>query len=340
MLFLTKNYIIRARFANPNLPRNQGYQHQGPLIVKTREALIQKYEEGNRLSRVDMWVDETLSKDPGRPPLLPTPTYTPASYRHPPAIKTEIKSPVTKPEIIVPTKITVQSEKAIAAAITNEAFKPETLEQELSDFSDDAEEILNENVEEKPDQGVGDMGSVIKSTDEKPETMSVQDSREMRSNTGTHTEDDILERLDFEEISDDELGEAEQKVTIVDVLGVDWASLINIEKPKSEDEEAEDKLDGDRKKLKLRDRWCAACRFRDTGVPKELFGEEAFNKIYADIQVFEENADVPLEERTTKQELEYPHLRRKRLAKAKFMKKFQKVSALSAFTAHKDIELR
>jgi hypothetical protein len=142
----------------------------------------------------------------------------------------------------------------------------------------------------------------------------------------------------LEEISDDELGEPERKTGIVDALGVDWSSLISTQEQKAvpTNESKEENV----KKIGLRERLCPANRFKMAGLPRSLFGDSFFNKIYDQVQAVEEKDGIKPEERTTKQELEFPSIRRRRLERNDYIKRVGALSSNTAYTRHRDEALR
>lgn len=239
-----------------------GPPKHSPMIVKSKEALIEKYRGMKQSQYVDMWVDKTLHAcaPPG--------------------------SSIVSPPKDTPTDSSRPFDDSAEAGAKNVSMKD--MEDLLSDFSDDADELLNDVGDDPKSEksekdtsmaekskvlntaGAGEYETEIASTattTETPTTPAVIDKKPAQSSTvlttasvlssherkslGTpqrsfaevgregqslpsrsQTEDDILERMDFEEISDEELGDvgSENKIPIVDALGVDWASLVCGEK--------------------------------------------------------------------------------------------------------------
>lgn len=233
------------------------------MIVKSKEALIEKYRGMKQSQYVDMWVDKTVE-----------------------ACATPVANIVSPPkEIIPPTSTRVFDDSAEPAGTKASSMKD--IGELLSDFSDDADELLNDVGDErkseksekeiekekeivvedknKPappvvtesDIEVASLGEVASQVEKKLPQVSIVPATapsvlsQDRKSLGTpqrslldggregqslpsrsQTEDDILERMDFEEISDEEFGDVagENKIPIVDALGVDWASLVCGEK--------------------------------------------------------------------------------------------------------------
>ncbi|ODM91818.1 Zinc finger CCCH domain-containing protein 13 [Orchesella cincta] len=236
-------------------PQSPALNKSGPMIVKSKEALIEKYRVMKQSQYVDMWVDKTVEAcaPPGSsivspPPPKDTPSVSSRTFDDSAETGTKVSS-------------------------------IKDIEDLLSDFSDDADELLNdvgderksdksENIEKKVTECEAEVAStatVSHSTEtntpiekeKKPvqstPTVVTSGVPQDRKSVGTpqrttssfieprgegqslhsrsQTEDDILERMDFEEISDEELGDVgENKIPIVDALGVDWASLVCGEK--------------------------------------------------------------------------------------------------------------
>ncbi|XP_073987524.1 uncharacterized protein isoform X2 [Rhodnius prolixus] len=120
--------------------------------------------------------------------------------------------------------------------------EPPPLEEELSDISDDADDILNrEDVEfEEPLVMEERRINVAIAEEESDPSVHEPQSNQLHEDSATSvscnanvtaalTDDEHIDSLDFEEISDDEL-EEEAKVnkgsSVGDALGVDWASLM------------------------------------------------------------------------------------------------------------------
>ncbi|KAK9510574.1 hypothetical protein O3M35_005322 [Rhynocoris fuscipes] len=118
--------------------------------------------------------------------------------------------------------------------------EPPPLNDELSDISDEADDILNREDVEFEDSTVleekrtsGGVEEENETSVNEPQTNQPQQEEPItgvvNSGTGVLTDDEHMVSLDFEEISDDEL-EEEAKVnkgsSVGDALGVDWASLI------------------------------------------------------------------------------------------------------------------
>uniref|UniRef100_A0A069DXI5 Putative transcription termination factor rho n=1 Tax=Panstrongylus megistus TaxID=65343 RepID=A0A069DXI5_9HEMI len=119
--------------------------------------------------------------------------------------------------------------------------EPPPLEEELSDISDDADDILNREDVEFEESVVMEERRTNSAVAEEESEPSVQEPQLNQphedsatavggtNGTGALTDDEHIDSLDFEEISDDEL-EEEAKVnkgsSVGDALGVDWASLM------------------------------------------------------------------------------------------------------------------
>lgn len=232
-------------------PLNTPTKHS-PMIVKSKEALIEKYRGMKQSQYVDMWVDKTVE-----------------------ACSTPVVNVTSPPKDISPPVVARVFDDTAETGTKASSIKD--IGELLSDFSDDADEILNdvgddvkseksekENSDETVKDGVAaDVEQDAVSVDEAEASQaekkvtppvttptapsvlsqdrkslgtpqqSLLESREGQSlPSQSQTEDDILETMDFEEISDEEFGDVagENKIPIVDALGVDWASLVCGEK--------------------------------------------------------------------------------------------------------------
>ncbi|CAL8118735.1 unnamed protein product [Orchesella dallaii] len=236
-------------------PQSPALTKPSPMIVKSKEALIEKYRIMKPSQYVDMWVDKTVEAcaPPG------------SSIVSPPKDTPSVSSRTFDDSAETGTKVSSTKD----------------IDDLLSDFSDDADDLLNdvgdEPKSEKSEKEIVEK-KAIECEAEVASTVTVSQSVEVttpvekkptpsttvvsvvtpvisqdRKSVGTpqrtsssfieprgegeslpsrsQTEDDILERMDFEEISDEELGDVgENKIPIVDALGVDWASLVCGEK--------------------------------------------------------------------------------------------------------------
>ncbi|XP_018895695.1 uncharacterized protein [Bemisia tabaci] len=166
------------------------------------------------------------------------------------------------------------------------------LEEELSDISDEADDILSR------EDGGGDRtkSQVLpkKSLDMTAKEAIEDDIRKITQkkmtlnkmlSPGSGTLQDTLEdslknepkdgmeQLDFEEISDEELeDEARARMTLGDALGVDWASLIAETRPKA-------RSDADATPGSAKKQWESACLLEKLGVSVKYAGAETIQRL-------------------------------------------------------------
>lgn len=113
------------------------------------------------------------------------------------------------------------------------------LEDDLSEISDDADDILNrdeEIIEQIPGEtNIADQTETLSVKDQQNSATSQKSHSPSRSPNRIPKEESIDEEnmdLDFEEISEDELEEESRVKGIGDALGVDWASLVAESRPR------------------------------------------------------------------------------------------------------------
>jgi hypothetical protein len=291
------------------------------LLPKSKEALAERYnsEQMKKSGYVDKWVDETVK-------VVQVHRKSESAIMEAPSTPLSTSSAAEAGESTTPPKPksvksdgTIESDKAPLVTI------PPVIEAEdLSDFSDDADEILNNDesfdepertpsaseVEESVKKSdseqlppptssssiVASQGStpvIIRAPSEKAPSVASQDRtpaiKPYRLHEGqgrsvlsqSQTDDDILERMDFEEISEDELGEVEtNKVHIVDALGIDWASLVCQEKI-SPVAGVSGSIGGSDSNINssVRKRWNPVNMLACSGISKSLVGEDLYNRI-------------------------------------------------------------
>jgi hypothetical protein len=259
-------------------------------LPKSKEALAERYEHEqmkNKTGYIDKWVDETLKT-----------THPVVSERSPNFGTRSVKSN---------NSVTSSTEDRLKLEELNKKPAEDSeilVPDDLSDFSDDADELLNTVV---PVDSPPELGAVVEplktavsprkdpiieksiiearrrtaSVDTAPSMLSqersslkarVRDEKSLQSQS--QTDDDILETMDFEEISDEELGEVENRVRIVDALGVDWASLVCQEKKNNSEN-----LEIESKSTSARKRWNPVNVLSSMNISKSLLGETLFNRI-------------------------------------------------------------
>lgn len=276
------------------------------LLPKSKEALAERYEQMRKSGYVDKWVDETVKvKSTQRGTNDETPS---------PLISTPSSKSALSPDRLKLEEITKESK-------VGESIIPPVDVDELSDFSDDADELLNvipdspdkENEEDAsksvsslaaaslkkelnipadkvPEASVASITKRSTSVETGPSTFS-QERQLVAKLGGLQTSlpsqsqtDDLLDRMDFEEISDEELGEVENRVHIVDALGVDWASLVCTEK-RSDEQTPESQS----KSTSARKRW-RPINILSGRISRKLAGDVLYNKIL-ELKKLEDAAD-------------------------------------------------
>ncbi|CAH1391592.1 unnamed protein product [Nezara viridula] len=151
------------------------------------------------------------------------------------------------------------------------------LQEELSDISDDPDDILNREDTEFMDHDVmeDDAGSLTESSkhihghEEGSQLLTPPGERNVDSRI---TEDDGIVSLDFEEISDEELEEeskCNKGVSVVDALGVDWASLVAEWRPSREIS----------KKGSARKNWSSSAIFKRIRVSQDFAGDKLIARL-------------------------------------------------------------
>ncbi|XP_021960274.1 serine/arginine repetitive matrix protein 1 isoform X2 [Folsomia candida] len=288
----------RQRFPQQNSTSRPDEKRQ-TLLPKSKEALAERYEQMRKSGYVDKWVDETVKathdtqrgSEDAPSPLLSTPSSKSA---------------------LSPARSTTKAEDKDAGKDANkiEAILPPV--DDLSDFSDDADELLNVIPPEPPaetEQAVTEElnkspvlppkkelapekqtvietpvpiqkrstsieNTTTRSTISQDRSSLAAKVSKMQTSLPSQSQtDDILDRMDFEEISDEELGEVENRVHIVDALGVDWASLVCQEKRC--DEQTSANLS---KSTSARKRW-RPINILSGRISKKLAGESLYNRI-------------------------------------------------------------
>ena len=341
------------------------------MIVKTKEDLQERYEEETiKQSRVDMWVDQTLHGSTRI--VVDTFDSEKLPPKRPPG--DEIRTP--SPDEIKDKCSSIGSMSGIN--LIESTTKPDASSEklQLSDFSDDADDILTQEVKQPSpirsddasvkvatpsveDSAAAVVGGDIVRTVENasadldkesaaPTVMSTssippRNSFDRRYATSlpsqSQTDDDILERMDFEEISDDELGEVENKVSIVDVFGINWASLLSRDKselPSNQSGSSDSTL-----ARTVRQRWTPVHVFQQVGISRKLCGEALFQKV---VDKIKESLNVPPED--TKQaamleeELEKPMCRRRRLERSSLLENYGLGPHSRALSAKRDMAVR
>ncbi|XP_057672838.1 fl(2)d-associated complex component-like [Diorhabda carinulata] len=180
------------------------------------------------------------------------------------------------------------------------------LEDDLSEISDDADDILNRdedipetNIEESTEtQGTSEPSGPNAATTTEQTSVASQKSSQTppgeqsrpqspataaaTNNKGGSIDEDHME-LDFEEISEDELEEESKMKGLVDALGVDWSSLVAESKPRTKPSSSA--------KIK----WEAHNVLVNLGVSVQLAGEDLVKLIlkeHADAKMAHQNKEV------------------------------------------------
>ncbi|CAG7838147.1 unnamed protein product [Allacma fusca] len=359
-----------------NRPRSGnviGPKRHPPMIVKTKEALLERYvEQTIKQSRVDMWVDQTLqgstriSVEPIESDKLPTKR-----------LGDETRTPT--PDESKDKCSSIGSMSGINMVESTSKIDVETTEKnlELSDFSDDADDILTQEVKQPPSvkssssvkDNQDDISSVpveavvneiartveeVVNTDtekDSPPTevsippippripFDLRDTRSLQSQS--QTDDDLLDPLDFEEISDDELYEVENKISIVDVFGVNWASLLSRDKPElPSNQSGVNSCESTSKNV--RQRWTPLQVFQQVGISRKLCGEALFQKVVDKVKEslkISDNED-PKESENIELELEKPMCRRRRLERHSLLENYGLGPHSRALSAKRDMVVR
>lgn len=171
--------------------------------------------------------------------------------------------------------------------------KEPPLEDDLSEISDDADEILNrdeETVETAEDAAADSEKTSSKDIVHHASTASSQKSH---SPTRTLKEGSLGEDnmdLDFEEISEDELDEEARVKGLGDALGVDWASLVAESRPRVKPVSS------------AKRRWESHNVLVNLGVSVEMAGEALVKDIlkeHAEVKLKEENERIAEEANAT-----------------------------------------
>ena len=347
----------------------QAGKRQPRMIVKTKEDLQERYEEETiKQSRVDMWVDQTLH---GNTRII---VDTFDSEKLPPKRPgDEIRTP--SPDEIKDKCSSIGSMSGIN--LIESTTKPDASSEklQLSDFSDDADDILTQEVKQPspvrsddasakvapsvedstPTAGVG--GDVVRTVENAsadidkesaPTVVSTssippRNSFDRRYTTSlpsqSQTDDDILERMDFEEISDDELGEVENKVSIVDVFGVNWASLLSRDKSELPSNQS-GTSDGPSART-VRQRWTPVQVFQQVGISRKLCGEALFQKVLDKIKDSQNVSPEDTKQATMlEEELEKPMCRRRRLERSSLLENYGLGPHSRALSAKRDMAVR
>lgn len=147
----------------------------------------------------------------------------------------------------------------------------------LSEFSDDGDEILDKNETElrQQSQQSGNPSAVGLAADEAvvvgEESAGVKEEEKKEDQDDAQPEGDDDLTLDFEEISDGELEEESSK-GLGDALGVDWAGLVAAAEPK------ESKPTG-QLKTTVKEMWEPKRIFRDVGISVRMAGRELAERL-------------------------------------------------------------
>nr|BAN21057.1 hypothetical protein [Riptortus pedestris] len=154
-----------------------------------------------------------------------------------------------------------------------------SLQEELSDISDDPDDILNREDVEFMDRDVAEEAGDGSANDSTLQVHTQDENSQPphtpcgdRNNDPRMVEDDAIVSLDFEEISDEELEEESKSnkgVSVVDALGVDWASLVAEWRPPREIP----------KEGSARSNWGSEAIFRRIGVSPDLAGDHLLGRI-------------------------------------------------------------
>jgi len=164
----------------------------------------------------------------------------------------------------------------------------------------------------------------------------LRDTRSLQSQS--QTDDDILEGMHFEAISDEELGEVENKLSIVDVFGVNWASLLSREKSDLASDEVKP---SDNVAKSVRQKWTPLLVFQEVGLSKKLCGEELFNTVVDKIRVNLNISDDDTEKReAVARDLERPLLHKRDLDRKRLLDTYGISPHSRALSAKRDMMVR
>lgn len=183
-------------------------------------------------------------------------------------------------DLILPIHSKRSGEDIEMSAAGKRARLDESLQEELSDISDDPDDILNREDVEFMDRDAG--GEEVGDGSANGSTTQVHNQEETsqppHTPCGERTidprivEDDAIVSLDFEEISDEELEEESKSnrgASVADALGADWASLVAEWRPPRETS----------KEGSARANWSSEAVFRRIGISPELAGDHLLGRI-------------------------------------------------------------
>ncbi|RZC41678.1 nipped-B-like protein B, partial [Asbolus verrucosus] len=186
-----------------------------------------------------------------------------------------------------------------------EAKKPcviePVLEDDLSEISDDADDILNrdevssfkakgddasEIIEPQPEEAIAPEQTETSSIKDQPNSSASQKSQSPSRSPNRIQKDESIDEenmdLDFEEISEDELEEESRVRGIGDALGVDWASLVAESRPKVKPMSS------------AKRRWESHNVLVNLGISVELAGEDLVKEIlqeHSEAEIKEQNEE-------------------------------------------------
>ncbi|XP_059618600.1 fl(2)d-associated complex component isoform X2 [Phlebotomus argentipes] len=156
--------------------------------------------------------------------------------------------------------------KAVKTPNTSE----EVIEDDLSEISDDADEILNsvENASKQKDDGVAEVEGVDDKKQSEGVKTSLEAVDEVKDEMGEKSMKDMQDdfNLGFEEISDGELEEEARVKGLGDALGVDWTSLVTESRARDQANRSE--------ATSMRQKWKHHQVLLNLGISVRLAGEE------------------------------------------------------------------
>lgn len=197
-------------------------------------------------------------------------------------------------------------------------IKEKVLEEEeiLSEISDDEPEILSQKEEVEVTSTLVDETGTVTGDDGRRE-----------SQAG----DSILESMDFEAISEDELEDGVlggKKTGIADALGVDWSVLF---RGKEEIVSTPPKTRSSRVSSLAR-------ILQETGLPRHLVSDAIFTQVLN--RCSEAETSEGSTQQITAQELEYPGIRKRRIANEKILHTLGLGMNFRTLSARRDLALR
>lgn len=144
----------------------------------------------------------------------------------------------------------------------------------LSEFSDDGDEILLDKIQE-----AGQMAQTEEALESDQKEGAIAEGKKCDIDAMEENDKDDDLTLDFEEISDGELEEESARVKgLGDALGVDWAGLVGAAEPR-------EVRGTEEQKATVKEMWEPKRIFKDVGISVRMAGRELAGRLLATLQV-------------------------------------------------------